>query len=60
MNDLVERIDDRLADFTRDKRVLILSLMAVLIGAMSAVVACANSKRKISGSGTSDATYRRS
>jgi chloride channel protein, CIC family len=41
MNELVERIDDRLADFTRDKRVLILSLMAVLIGAMSAVVAYA-------------------
>ncbi|MBV9210027.1 MAG: chloride channel protein [Acidobacteria bacterium] len=31
--------EDRLADFTRDKRVLILSLMAVIIGALSAVVA---------------------
>ncbi len=39
MNELVERIDDRLADFTRDKRVIVLSLMALLIGAMSAVVA---------------------
>ena len=39
MNERLERIDDRLADFTRDKRVLILSLMALLIGAMSAAVA---------------------
>jgi H+/Cl- antiporter ClcA len=39
MNELVERIDDRLADFTRDKRVLILSAIAVVLGAMSAVVA---------------------
>src|SRR5919112_998537 len=31
--------EDRLADFTRDKRILLLSLMAVVIGAMSAVVA---------------------
>jgi len=35
----VERAEDRLADFTRDKRVLILSLMAIVIGALSAVVA---------------------
>lgn len=41
MNERVERIDDRLADFTRDKRVIVLSLMALLIGAMSAVVAYA-------------------
>ena len=34
-----ERVEDRLADFTRDKRVLILSLMALVIGALSAVVA---------------------
>jgi H+/Cl- antiporter ClcA/CBS domain-containing protein len=33
------RVEDRLADFTRDKRVIILSLMAVIIGAISAVVA---------------------
>jgi chloride channel protein, CIC family len=39
MNELVERIDDRLADFTRDKRILILSVMALIVGAMSAVVA---------------------
>jgi CIC family chloride channel protein len=34
-----ERVDDRLADFTRDRRILLLSLMAVIIGALSAVVA---------------------
>jgi CIC family chloride channel protein len=33
------RAEDRLADFTRDKRVIVLSLMAVVIGAISAVVA---------------------
>ena len=31
--------EDRLADFTRDKRILLLSLMAVAVGAISAVVA---------------------
>ena len=39
MNSAVERVEDRLSDFTRDKRVLILSLMAIVIGALSAVVA---------------------
>ena len=34
-----ERVEDRLADFTRDKRILLLSLMAVVIGAISAFVA---------------------
>jgi H+/Cl- antiporter ClcA len=34
-----ERVDDRLADFTRDRRILLLSLMALFIGALSAVVA---------------------
>jgi H+/Cl- antiporter ClcA len=33
------RVEDRLADFTRDKRLILLSLMAVIIGALSAVVA---------------------
>jgi len=33
------QVEDRLADFTRDKRILLLSLMAVIIGALSAVVA---------------------
>ena len=32
-------IEDRLADFTRDRRILLLTLMAVVIGASSAVVA---------------------
>src|SRR3954471_21393574 len=39
MGDLVERVEDRLADFTRDKRVVVLSSMALVIGALSAVVA---------------------
>jgi CIC family chloride channel protein len=39
MTSKVERAEDRLADFTRDKRILILSLMAVIIGLLSAVVA---------------------
>ena len=39
MTETAEPIEDRLADFTRDKRILLLSLMAVVIGVMSAVVA---------------------
>jgi hypothetical protein len=39
MTETAERIEDRLADFTRDKRILLLSLMAVIVGAMSALVA---------------------
>ena len=39
MTSTVERVEDRLADFTRDKRVVLLSLMALFIGALSAVVA---------------------
>src|SRR6516162_246452 len=39
MSDLAERVEDRLADFTRDNRVLVLSWMALIIGALSAVVA---------------------
>src|ERR1041385_3529969 len=39
MTSHVERAEDRLADFTRDKRIMILSLMAIIIGALSAVVA---------------------
>ncbi|MGE5217532.1 MAG: chloride channel protein [Chloroflexota bacterium] len=35
----LERLDDRLGDFTRDKRVLVLSWMALIVGASSAVVA---------------------
>ena len=39
MTHLTERVEDRLADFSRDKRVIILSCMAFVIGALSAVVA---------------------
>ena len=39
MTEPAEQIEDRLADFTRDKRILLLSLMAVVIGVFSAVVA---------------------
>ncbi|HEY6121229.1 MAG TPA: chloride channel protein [Pyrinomonadaceae bacterium] len=39
MSTRVERVEDRLADFTRDKRILILSLVAIVIGVFSAVVA---------------------
>src|SRR5215475_13406827 len=39
MDEKMERADDRLADFTRDKRILIHSLMALIVGASSAVVA---------------------
>ena len=30
MSDLTERVEDRLADFTRDKRVIVLSWMALI------------------------------
>jgi chloride channel protein, CIC family len=39
MSDLIEKGEDRLADFTRDKRVIVLSWMALIIGALSAWVA---------------------
>lgn len=39
MTETAEPIEDRLADFTRDKRILLLSFMAVIVGALSAVVA---------------------
>lgn len=39
MTEPAEQIEDRLADFTRDKRILLLSLMAVVIGVFSALVA---------------------
>jgi chloride channel protein, CIC family len=39
MTESAEHIEDRLADFTRDKRILLLSLMAVVIGVSSALVA---------------------
>ncbi len=37
----MQDIRDSLADFTRDTRILVLSLMAIVIGAMSALVAYA-------------------
>ena len=39
MTETAERVEDRLADFTRDKRILLLSLMAVIVGAISSLVA---------------------
>ena len=39
MTETADPIEDRLADFTRDKRILLLSLMAVVVGVMSAIVA---------------------
>ena len=39
MTDTADPVEDRLADFTRDKRILLLSVMAVVVGVMSAVVA---------------------
>ena len=39
MIETAERVEDRLADFTRDKRILLLSLMAVIVGEISALVA---------------------
>ena len=39
MSDPVEIVEDRLADFTQDKRVIVLSTMALVIGMLSALVA---------------------
>jgi CIC family chloride channel protein len=39
MTETAEQIEDRLADFTRDKRILLLSVMAIIIGVMSAMIA---------------------
>src|SRR5215468_7009545 len=41
MNEIVERVEDRLADFTRDRRVIVLSWMALIVGVLSALVAYA-------------------
>ena len=41
MSEKAERTEDRLADFTRDRRILLLSLMAAVIGCVSAFVAYA-------------------
>src|SRR6185503_775625 len=39
MSKTADRVEDRLADFTRDRRILVLSFMALIIGLLSAVVA---------------------
>src|SRR5215470_12823146 len=39
MTETADPIEDRLADFTRDKRILLLSLMAIVIGVLSAMTA---------------------
>ncbi|MGH7875635.1 MAG: chloride channel protein, partial [Candidatus Binatia bacterium] len=39
MSDQGEIVEDRLADFTQDRRVIVLSGMALVIGALSALVA---------------------
>ena len=39
MSDVIERVEDRLADFTRDRRIVVLSWMALVVGALSAFVA---------------------
>jgi H+/Cl- antiporter ClcA len=39
MTETADRVEDRLADFTRDRRILLLSLMAVVVGVFSALVA---------------------
>src|SRR5215813_1386401 len=41
MNEIVERVEDRLAEFTRDRRVIVLSWMSLIIGVLSALVAYA-------------------
>src|SRR5215831_11732702 len=41
MSDVIERVEDRLADFTRDRRIVVLSWMALVVGALSAFVAYA-------------------
>ncbi len=41
MNSDIERTEDRLSDFTQDRRVILLSVIAVVIGAVSALVAYA-------------------
>jgi hypothetical protein len=41
LSEKTERVDDRLADFTRDRRILLLSVFALVIGCVSAFVAYA-------------------
>jgi chloride channel protein, CIC family len=39
MTDTADHVEDRLADFTRDRRILLLSLMAIVVGVLSAITA---------------------
>lgn len=39
MTETADHVEDRLADFTRDKRILLLSLMAIIVGVFSAITA---------------------
>lgn len=39
MSEVEARVEDRLADFTRDRRILLLSALAVIVGLMGALVA---------------------
>ena len=39
MTDTADHVEDRLADFTRDKRILLLSVMAIVVGVLSAITA---------------------
>jgi len=39
MIDTADHVEDRLADFTRDRRILLLSLMAIVVGVLSAITA---------------------
>lgn len=39
MNERADRVEDRLADFSRDRRILLIALMALVVGVVSAFVA---------------------
>ena len=39
MTDTADHVEDRLADFTRDRRILLLSVMAIVVGVLSAITA---------------------
>src|SRR5215467_5867970 len=39
MSDVIERVEDRLADFTRDRRIVVLSWMALVVGALIWLIA---------------------
>jgi len=39
MSHTAQRVEDQLADYTRNRRILLLSFMAIVIGGLSAIVA---------------------